>query len=360
MLYNYYFSTKYRNLKVSKEFKIGLVVVLSIVLLILGINYLKGSSFFGGDDVYYAYFPSSGGLMPSSSVSLNGVEIGKVLAVKLINPNVYTNPNKRVLIRFSVQTDGLKIAKGSGIKIVPGFLSTDVQLNQNFIADKGYFKVGDTLKGTVSQEVTEQIESQLLPVKKKLEDLMTSIDNIVSSITVFWDTSAAYTLDQGLNNVKVAIARFGNLAYTLNNFVQEETGKLDHIFTNLDSITTNFKITNKAIQSAAINVNELTDSLKSIDFKKAIDEATVTLSRLNEMFKKAANGEGTLGKLLHDEKLYNELNQTNKKLQHLVDDIKNHPERYIHFSVFGKKTKGVPLSKEEERKLKNLLDTLPE
>lgn len=334
-------------------------MVLSIVLLILGVNYLKGSSFFGGDDIYYAYFPTSGGLLPSSSVNLNGVEIGKILSVKLLSPNVYTNPNKRVLVSFSVHNDGLRIAKGSGIKIVPGFLNTDVQLKQNFIADKGYYRIGDTLKGSVSQEVTEQIESQLLPVKRKMEDMMTSIDNIVSSITVFWDTSAAYTLDQGLNNVKVAIARFGNLAYTLNGFVNDEKGKLDHIFTNVDSITTNFKTTNKAIQNAAINVNELTDSLKSIQFKKAIDEATVTLGRLNKMFKKAANGEGTMGKLLHDDKLYNELNQTNERLQGLVDDIKSHPERYIHFSVFGKKSKGVPLTKDEEKKLKKILDTMP-
>lgn len=334
-------------------------MVLSIVLLILGVNFLKGSSFFGGDDVYYAYFPTSGGLLPSSSVNLNGVEIGKVLSVDLINPNVYTDPNKRVLISFSVQNNEMKIAKGSGIKIVPGFLSTDVQLRQNFIADKGYFKVGDTLRGTVSKEVTEQIESQLLPVKKKMEDLMTSVDNIVSSITVFWDTSAAYTLDQGLNNVKVAIARFGRLAYTLDQFVGSQTGKLDHIFTNLDSITTNFKVTNKSIQSAANNVNQLTDSLKSVNFKKAIDEATITLGRLNQLFEKASKGEGTLGKLLKDDKLYNELNATNKHLQSLVDDIKNHPERYIHFSVFGKRSKGVPLTKDEEQKLKHLLDTMP-
>src|SRR5699024_4948916 len=134
------------------------------------------------------------------------------------------NPNKRVLVKFNVQVDELKIARGSNIKIVPGFLKTDVQLNQNFIADKGYLSVGDTMKGSVSKEVTEQIESQLLPVKKKLEHLMTSIDNIVSSITVFWDTSAAYTLNQGLNNVKVALARFGNLAYKLNRVVENESG----------------------------------------------------------------------------------------------------------------------------------------
>lgn len=346
-------------MKVSKEFKIGLAVVLSTALLIYGVNYLKGNSFFGGDDVYYGYFPTSGSLLPSSSVTLNGVEVGKVLAVDLVNPNKYADPNKRVLVKFSIQTDNLLIAKGSGIRIVPGVLSTEVQLLQNFVADKGYLAIGDTMRGTVSQEITEQIETQLLPVKRKLEDLMTSIDNIVSSISVFWDTSAAYTLDQGLNNVKIAIAQFGNVAYNLDNLITEEKGKLSNIFTNVEDITGRFKETNKDIQLAALNIRNITDSLAAVNFKKTVDEATATLEKLNKLIGDANDGKGTLGKLLKDEEFYNELNRTNNKLQNLADDIKEHPERYIHFSVFGSKSKGVPLTKDQERKLKDILDTTP-
>lgn len=346
-------------MKVSKEFKTGLAVILSTALLIFGVNYLKGNSFFGGDEVYYAYFPTSGTLTPSSSVTLNGVEVGKVLAVDLVNPNNYTDPNKRVLIKFSIQTAGLSIAKGSGIKIVPGVLNTGVQLQQNFIGEKGYHKVGDTLEGSVSQEITEQIESQLLPVKRKLEDLMTSIDNIVNSITVFWDTSAAHTLDQGLNEVKIAISRFGRVAYNLDNMILEEKAKLGRIFDNVENITHNFKETNIEIQKAVGNVVSITDSLLTVDFKSAISEATETLKKLNVLLEDTAEGNGTLGKLLKDEQLYDELNATNNRLQKLVDDIKVHPERYIHFSVFGSKSKGVPITKDEERKLKKMLDTIP-
>jgi len=346
-------------LKVSKEFKTGLAVILSTALLIFGVNYLKGNSFFGGDEVYYAYFPTSGTLTPSSSVTLNGVEIGKVLSVDLVSPNNYTDPNKRVLVKFSVQTKDLSIARGSGIKIVPGVLNTGVQLQQNFIAEEGYYNVGDTLEGTVSQEITEQIETQLLPVKKKLEDLMTSIDNIVNSITVFWDTSAAHTLDQGLNEVKIAIARFGRVAYNIDNMILDEKAKLGRILDNVENITYNFKETNLEIKKAVGNVVGITDSLLTVDFKSAISEATETLKKLNGILEDTAEGKGTLGKLLKDEKLYEELNTTNVRLQNLVDDIKVHPERYIHFSVFGTKSKGVPITKDEERKLKKMLDTIP-
>ena len=346
-------------MKVSKEFKTGLVVVLATALLIYGVNYLKGNSFFGGDDVYYAYFPTSGALTPSSSVTMNGVEIGKVLSVDLVDPNKYVDPNKRVLVKFNVQNERLQLAKGSGIEIVPGVLSTGIQLQQNYIGDKGFHKVGDTLPGTVSEEITEQIEKQLLPVKRKMEDLMTSVEGIVNSITSFWDTSAANTLDQGLNEVKIAISRFGRVAYNVDNLILEEKEKLGRILDNVESISYNFKRSNDEIRKAVGNVTKLSDSLLTIDFKNAMDEAISTLEGVNELLDETNKGNGTLGKLLQDEQLYNELNKTNQQLQELVEDIQVHPEGYIHVSVFGSKTKGVPISKGEERKLKKILDSIP-
>ena len=346
-------------MRVSKEFKTGLVVILSTALLIYGVNYLKGNSFFGGDDVYYAYFPTSGTLTPSSSVTMNGVEIGKVLSVDLVDPNKFVDENRRVLVKFNVQNERLQLAQGSGIEIVPGVLSTGIQLQQNYIGDKGFHSVGDTLQGTVSQEITEQIENQLLPVKRKMEDLMTSVEGIVNSITSFWDTSAANTLDQGLNEVKIAISRFGRVAYNVDNLIAEEKAKLGRIFDNVESITYNFKRSNDEIRKAVGNVTELTDSLLTMDFKLAMDEAIGTLQNVNKLLEETSEGNGTLGKLLEDETLYNELNKTNQQLQELVEDIQVHPERYIHVSVFGSKTKGVPISKDEERKLKKILDSIP-
>ena len=345
-------------MKVSKEFKTGLVVILITLLLIFGVNYLKGNSFFGGDDVYYAYFPSSGSLTPSSSVTLNGVEIGKVLSVKLVNPSEYVNPNHRVLIKFSIQNPELKLAVGSDIQIVPGVLSTGVQINQNFIADKGYYRIGDTLSGTVSQEIAEQLETELLPLKRKMENLMVSVDNIVASINNFWDTSAAYTMDAGLNEVKIAISRFSRVAYSLDNLISGQATKLDTIFDNVLSITHSFRETDKAIKNVVGNIADFSDTLLSLDFRETFTQATLTMRNLNDMLEASAKGDGTLGKLLNDDQLYNELNQTNIRMQELVEDIKLHPERYIHFSVFGSKTKGVPLSKTEERKLREMLDTI--
>lgn len=345
-------------MKVSKELKVGLSVVLATALLILGMNFLKGSSFFGGDDIYYAYFPEASSLQPSSAVTLNGVEIGRVMAISLNTKNLHGDPNKRVVVSFTLLAKDFKIAKGSSLTIVPGLLSTELQLNNNFEELSHFYAVGDTLEGTVSQELTQQLETQLVPVKRKLEDLMVSIENIVNTITIFWDTSAAYTLDQGLNEAKIAISRFGNVAYNLDELITSEKVKLGNIFSNVEDITKNFKETNMEIKRVVGNVGQITDTLLTSDFKKVISEATHTLEKINLALSDAAEGKGTLGKLLKDDQLYEELNRTTQKVQELVDDIKIHPERYIHFSVFGKKNKGVPLTKDEEIKLRGFLDTL--
>jgi len=346
-------------LKVSKEFKTGLVVILSTLLLIFGVNYLKGNSFFGGDDVYYAYFPTSGSLTPSSSVTLNGVEIGKVISVQLVNPNEFIDENKRVLIKFNIQNPELKLAVGSDVQIVPGVLSTGVQIEQNFIADNGYYNIGDTLAGSVSQEISEQLESELLPLKRKMENLMVSVDNIVASINNFWDTSAAHTMDAGLNEVKIAVSRFSRVAYNLDNLVLDQKDKLSNIFDNVEQISSSIVETERQIKDVVGNVSNLTDTLLTANFKEAIAQTTVTMQNINKALEASANGEGTLGKLLNDEQLYDELNETNQKMQELVEDIKLHPERYIHVSLFGSRIKGVPLTKKEEEKLRIVLDSIP-
>lgn len=350
--------SKKGKLKISKEFKTGVVIILSFVLLLLGVNYLKGNSFFGGDEVYYAYFPSSGSLTPSSAVKLNDVEIGKVLSVELVKPSEFVDPNNRVLVKFSIHHPDLKLAVGSDIEIVPGVLETSVKIKQNFIADYGYHPIGDTLYGSVSQEIAEQLETELLPLKKKMENLMGSVDNIVASINNFWDTSAAYTMDAGLNEVKIAISRFSRVAYNMDELITEQKGKLSNIFDNVEGVTNSFKETDSLIKHTVGNISTISDTLVTANFKSTITEATETIRRLNGLIENASEGEGTLGKLLKDEQLYDELNTTNAKMQELVEDIKLHPERYIHFSVFGSKVKGVPLTKQEEQKLRNVLDTI--
>lgn len=345
-------------MKLSKELKAGIITLLAIGLLVTGINFLKGNSFFGGDDQYVAYFPNSGNIAPASSVYVNGVPVGKVLTVDY-NPK--GDSMTAVRVTFNIQDDNVRIPRTAKVQIGSIDMLTKGIVLDLSTADlsKGYYKPGERIQGMVDQDIIAQIKNYADPVMRKFQTLINTVDKTVTSISAFWDTTATSELESSLDEIQIAIKRFGNVATEVEGLVVSEKVKLAKIMSNVESITTNLKASNEKIAGIIGNTKKITDDLVTVNYKSVVEDAQKTIQKLNAALEAANNGEGTLGKLLHDEKLYNELVNTNKELQELVEDIQLHPERYIHFSVLGAKTKGVPLSGQEEKKLRKLLDSIP-
>lgn len=344
-------------MKISKEIKTGVIAIAAIGLLVTGVNFLKGNSFFGGDDVYYAYFPNSGQLAPASSVTLNGVGIGKVLKVEYVPEG---NENEKVKVSFNIQNDDVKIPIGSIVQIGSlDLFNKGVVLKMSEDLSKGYYKPGAKLKGEVAVDMFSQAKAYAEPISQKLQTMMVSIDKVVNSVASLLDTNATQNMEGSILELRTAIKRFGNVAYEAESLLATEKVKLGRILNNVESITENLALSNGKIASILGNAQKITDDLVSADFKSVVNEAKSALQSFNSLMSKANNGEGTLGKLLSDDALYNELVVTNKSLQNLVNDINIHPERYIHFSVLGSKTKGVPLTSDEEKKLRKILEQTP-
>jgi phospholipid/cholesterol/gamma-HCH transport system substrate-binding protein len=158
-----------------------------------------------------------------------------------------------------------------------------------------------------------------------------------------------------MREIKIAIRKFGNAADQIEGLLTDERIRLARIMNNVEEITMNLRKSNDTVKAIIGNVKQITDDLVTADFKETIAQATQTIKHVNKILDEAAAGNGTLGKLLTDDKLYNDIIESNQALQGLVKDLQAHPERYIHFSVFGAKTKGVPLTVDEEEKLKELL-----
>ncbi|HLP54499.1 MAG TPA: MlaD family protein [Fluviicola sp.] len=345
-------------MKLSKELKAGIITLLAIGLLVAGINFLKGNSFFGGDDQYEAYFPNSGNLAPATSVYVNGVAIGKVLTVEY---QPHGDSLSKVKVTFNIQDDNVQIPRGSKVEIGSvDFLNKGILLTLNSDLSKGYYKPGDKIQGSVESDMISQVKAYADPTIQKLQSLISTVDRTVTSINAFWDTTATSKIEASMNEVQIAIKRFGNVAIEVEDLVASEKAKFGRIMSNVESISANLKASNDKISGIIGNTKKITDDLVTVNYKSVVEDAQKTIQKLNGLLEDASNGEGTLGKLLHDEKLYNELVNTNKELQELVDDITVHPERYIHFSVLGAKTKGVPLTPREEKKLRNFLDTIPD
>lgn len=345
-------------MKISKELKAGVIAILAIGLLVCGVNFLKGNSFFGGDDQYTAYFPNSGGLTPATSVYVNGVGVGKVLSVEY---NKEGDSLSRVKVVFNIQERNFKIPKGSKVEIGSyDLFNKGILLDISSDLSKGYYKTTDIIHGTVEQAIQDRVLTSLNPTIAKVENLISNVDKTVESMSAFWDTTANSEIKESMVEIRQAIKSFSRVANEVEGLVTSEKVKMSKIFSNLESISSNLRQSNAQISSIIGNTKKITDDLVTAEYSKTIADANKTIQNLNLMLNDINEGKGTIGKLIKDDAMYNELVKTNKELQELVDDIELHPERYIHFSVLGAKTKGVKLTGKEEQKLRKVLDGIPD
>lgn len=334
------------------------MALLAIVLLVIGINFLKGNSLFGDDREYYAYFPNSGQLAVSSNVTLNGVTVGKVKDIEYVPWN---SDDEKVKITFSITNPDVDIPVGSIIEIGNiDLLTKGLLIIMPEDISKGNYEPESSLPGRISGDVVAQVKAFTDPITQKVQTLMVNVDNMISSLSSFWDQTATSQIERSLKQVKITIEKLGNVADELQLFVREEKLHFSKILNNVENITNNLKKSNDQVTAIVGNVKTFTDTIVNTDFKTIILDAQHTLQKFNLILDDVENGNGSMSKLLHDEKLYLELVETNNELQNLVSDFRLHPERYINFSVFGAKTKGVPISSQEEKKLRKLLDSIPD
>jgi phospholipid/cholesterol/gamma-HCH transport system substrate-binding protein len=344
---------KDKILKYTKEIKIGFIAIFSIALIISGVNFLKGSSFFGGDAVYYGYFNESGGLMPASSVAVNGVSVGKVTAIDFLP---HEKLERRVRVTFNIQNHDIKLPRG--VKIEIGSLdlfnkAVILQFPSNI--SKGYLPNHAKIQGEVAKDMVQQMQAYADPITKKLNKLMSNVDRVVGSFAEFWDTTATSEIQGSLIEIRTAVKRFGKLTGDVEGLVADERLKLSSILYNVLSITENINKNNKEISAVLGNAKRITDDMVSADFKGTISDAHRVINTLNKSLEEAEKGNGNLAKLLKDEALYNDLVQSNIKLQELLVDVKENPKRYVHFSVFGRKDKKkeeVEVKKEKKKRKK--------
>lgn len=345
-------------MKLSKEIKAGFIAVSAIVLLVVGINFLKGYSLLGGDDTFYAYFPNSGQVMVSGNVTLNGVIIGKILDIQ----NVPTNPEKRrVKIKFSISESGIDLPKGTIIELGSlDLLTKGLIVNYPDHLKSGYYRPGDEIPGKMSADMFSQVKQYADPISQKLQSLILHIDGMVNSLSGVFDENGSNDITASIKELRITIKKIGDLSSEIQGFVGQEKAQFSKIMDHVESITSNLKKSSDEVSAIIGNTKKISDDLVTADFKGTILEAQTTLKKFNFMLEDVNKGSGTLGKLIHDEKLYNELVETNNELQELVDDLQAHPERYVHLSVIGGKSKGLQLTGKQEGKLKKWLDTIPD
>jgi phospholipid/cholesterol/gamma-HCH transport system substrate-binding protein len=325
-------------LKLKKEVKIGLIVIAGIFLLIYGLNFLKGKNIFDTRNSYVAIYDNVGGLTVSNPVYYNGFVVGRVNKIGFLE-----DLSGRMMVEITIRETELKIPKGSIARIFSDGLLGTKAISLEFTKATSYLEDGDTLKPDLQASITDEVARQVLPLKNKAESLIATVDSLMQEITAIFNDGTKGSLKHAVQNMDEITTEFKGL-------VVEERIKLKKIMENVESISGNLKNNNEAITSLLKNLNSISDTLLRANIAHTITSANLALAETAEVMKKINTGQGSLGLLVNDDKLYKNLESASKDLDRLLIDLKEHPKRYVHFSLFGRKEKE---SKQDSKSMKN-------
>lgn len=316
-------------MKLSKEVKAGLVVVVAVALLVYGFNFLKGRDIFSTSLDLYAKYQRIDGLTANNTVQINGFKIGTVRDVKL-------DPKTNLLIVHFIITDNdVKITRGSSARIFSDGLLGNKALAITLREGGVEVQDGDTLIGDIEGSLKDAVNEQILPLKKKIEELVSSVDSVVTAFQVVLNKEAREDLIASFASIRASLSNFEHTTKTLDTMVTTERKTFSQILANIQSISSNLAANNEPLTRAINNFANISDTLAKANLRGTIDNANVTLAKAAEIMDKVNRGEGSLGLLVNDKKLYTDLDQTSKDLDALIVDIKKYPGRY--FSIFRKK-----------------------
>ncbi len=319
-------------MKLSKEFKIGIVVVVSVVAFIWGISFLKGAELFSRKYYLYAIYPKIDNLITANPVLVKGYKIGQINSIALMNKG----GEMKVLVKFLL-TEDIAIPKNSIARSISSDLLGTKAIEIIFSKNTEFVENGDTLIAETEQGLKESFNKQLAPIQAKAENLIGSIDSVMTVAKLMLNARTRENIDQTFESVRKAILSLEQTAYKLDDLMGSEKVKMASILTNVNNITSNISKNDAKINNIVTNLSNLSDSLAKTQLKSAITNADNTVKELNILLSKINAGQGTLGKLSKNDSLYNNLNKSAENLDKLLKDLKENPKRYVHFSIFGKK-----------------------
>lgn len=325
-------------MQISKELKIGVVVTASIGFFIWGINFLKGRDLFSHKYELYAVYPKIDGLIEANPLLINGFKIGQINKISLIQDK---KGQYGVLVKFLI-TEDVQIPKKSIAKAISSDLLGSKAVEIIYSKETEFVKSGDTLIAETEEGLKTSVSKQLAPLQQKIEGLLSSVDSVMTVVQVVLNDKTRDNLHKSFESIKKAIQSLEQTAYKLDDLMASEKNKISSILTKFNSLAGMLEKNTGKIDHIIGNFSNLTDSLSKSELKSAISEADKTLSELNKLMTQINAGQGTFGKLIKNDSLYNNLNQSTEDLDKLLNDLRINPERYIHFSVFGRKDKNKP------------------
>lgn len=315
-------------MKMKNELKIGIMVVVAIIALIFGLNYLNGNSLFSSDKKFYTTYKNVLGLTEAAVVQINGFVVGKVVSIEL-------QPDKSIKVGFIVKEE-INIPQGSFAKLttndfISGAKVISLQLAENnrYIPDEGF------VQSKESEGVLDNISETVTPLVGTMRTTLVTLDTLLLSINTIINEQARMHLDNSFKSLDITLQELSVLSKNLNN----QTQSLGSLMDGANSVVNNFATNNEKINTSLSSIESFTTKLSNTEVDKTLNSLQRASEDLRGFVAKVNDSSGSLGMILSDKKLYNNLTSTLGSLDTLIMDVKDHPAKYINISVFGSKSR---------------------
>ena len=307
-------------MKTSKEIKTAILVLSGIFLFIFIFNYLKGENLFNSSKKIAAIYSNVEGLSISSLVTINGHKVGKVQDI-----NFTGDGSGKLKVSMLIDSD-FNFSKNSIAELYESGLIGGKAIAIIPVYDDSESSVsGDVLRSRIKPGLTELVNQRLTPLQEKIESVMVSADALLVNVNSIFDKRTKSEIKGSISKLEQTISSFEKTSNSLQNLIETNKNSINNSLQNFSNISD--------------NLSDMSETFSEVEFKQTVNGLKSSIESFNNLITNVNRGEGSMGKLFKDEKLYNNLESSLGQLESLLEDLKLNPKRYVHFSLFGKKNK---------------------
>ncbi len=315
-------------MKLTKTSKIGILVIISLTLLIWGINFLKGRDIFRTEEVFYARYKNVGGLTATTLVTLNGLKIGYVREIYFAEDR-----SGDLMVKIAIHND-FPLPVGTTAEIASTDLLGSKVVKLNLGHSEQLLQANDTLNTQMAADIIQQVNAQIEPIKVKAERMIENLDSIVVAISKILNNQSQRDLTESIHQINLTMTNLEKISGNVNDVVSDQKKNLASTISNLSETTENLKSNSGKLGRIMDNFSTFSDSLTQLELNRTVDQLNGSLSNLQVILSKIDTANGSLGLLVNDRRLYQNLSSSTENLNRVLVDFRMNPKRYVHFSAF--------------------------
>lgn len=315
------------------EFKIGLAFILGFLVLYWGINFMKGEDIFSSQKKFYVVYDNTEGLLATRPVTINGYQVGQVNSI-----GFHPDQSGRLVVTLQVNNE-FPITQGTVAKIYSASIMGEKSISLHTKKGTPLALSGDTLFSDTERDLTQEVNMQLAPIKARTEELLGTLDTVIGLASGFLDQRTSDNFKSTIESIEKTFQSVQESASEISNYLSDNKENFDAVSENFRLLSEELARNSADITSTIQNVEAISDSLSSARLTETINNMESITARFDRLMAELETGEGAASKIIYDEEVYANLKQATDNLNRLLLDIKYNPNKYLHVSVFGSRTR---------------------